>query len=306
MGNDSRLVKDQHQKNIVKLFSRFDGSKNRRKVFEDFVTASAIAISNSCDETHAEEREEHYLQIVKQYKPAELETFGEMLAEIVMGMEDNPNQDFLGEMYMALEFGSSSAGQFFTPYSVCRCMAEMLSDWELLNSRISENGFISVSDPACGAGALLVAFANACRSCGLNYQQTVLFVAQDLDYTVGMMCYIALSLLGCAGYVVIGDTLIDPCTSYDSKGLLPRDNGRVWYTPMFCSPIWQGRRLAAQLDLLLSGNRKPTSTERKPVETQKMALQRAETKAKPITPVVISPEPETQFNVMETGQLSFF
>ena len=59
MGNDSRLVKDQHQKNIVKLFSRFDGSKNRRKVFEDFVTASAIAISNSCDETHAEEREEH-------------------------------------------------------------------------------------------------------------------------------------------------------------------------------------------------------------------------------------------------------
>lgn len=306
MGNDSRLVKDQHQKNIVKLFSRFDGSKNRRKVFEDFVTASAIAISNSCDETHAEEREEHYLQIVKQYKPAELETFGEMLAEIVMGMEDNPNQDFLGEMYMALDFGSSSAGQFFTPYDVCRCLAGIQSDWDFLNSRIAANGFISVSDPACGAGALLVAFANACRSCGLNYQQTVLFVAQDLDYTVGMMCYIALSLLGCAGYVVIGDTLIDPGTSYDSKGLLPRDNGRVWYTPMFCSPLWQGRRLAAQLDLLLSNGRKPTGIERKPTETPKMTLQRAETKVKPITPVVISPELETRFSVTETGQLSFF
>ena len=283
MGNDSRLVKDQHQKNIVKLFSRFDGSKNRRKVFEDFVTASAIAISNSCDETHAEE-----------------------LAEIVMGMEDNPNQDFLGEMYMALDFGSSSAGQFFTPYSVCQCLAGIQSDWGFLNSRIAANGFIAVSDPACGAGALLVAFANACRNCGLNYQQTVLFVAQDLDYTVGMMCYIALSLLGCAGYVVIGDTLIDPGTSYDSKGLLPMDSGRVWYTPMFCSPLWQGRRLAAQLDLLLSNGRKPVGIERKPTETPKMTLQRAETKVKPITPVVISPEPETQFSVMETGQLSFF
>ena len=29
----------------------------------------------------------------------------------------------------------------------------------------------------------------------------MLFVAQDIDLTVGLMCYIQLSFLGCAGYV---------------------------------------------------------------------------------------------------------
>ena len=96
MGKDTRAVRDPHQKNIVKLFSRFDGSKNRRKIFEDFVTTTAIAISDLCDRVHADEREEHYLQIVKQYKPDELDIFAEMMAEIVLGMEYNPDQDFLG------------------------------------------------------------------------------------------------------------------------------------------------------------------------------------------------------------------
>src|SRR5699024_11833427 len=69
------------------------------------------------------------------------------------------------------------------------------------------------ADPACGAGALLVAFANECLRQKVNYQTSVLFVAQDIDFTVGLMCYIQLSLLGCAGYVVIGDTLVRPSTA---------------------------------------------------------------------------------------------
>ena len=31
MAKDARLVRDPHQKEIVRLFSAFDGSKNRRK-----------------------------------------------------------------------------------------------------------------------------------------------------------------------------------------------------------------------------------------------------------------------------------
>ena len=60
-----------------------------------------------------------------------------------------------------------------------------------------KQGWISVSDPACGAGALLIAFANECRRQHINYQTSVLFVAQDIDFLAGCMCYIQLSLLGC-------------------------------------------------------------------------------------------------------------
>ena len=65
-----------------------------------------------------------------------------------MGMEQNPDQDFLGSLYMMCELGNDHAGQFFTPYDVCRCMAEITFDPKL---HPDMEGFISVSDPACGA-----------------------------------------------------------------------------------------------------------------------------------------------------------
>lgn len=44
-----------------------------------------------------------------------------------------------------------------------------------------------MSDPACGAGALLLAFANECKRNHINYQTSVFFVAQDIDFLAGCM-----------------------------------------------------------------------------------------------------------------------
>ena len=46
-------------------------------------------------------------------------------AIVVEALERNPDQDFLGRLYMSLELGNHWKGQFFTPYDVCRCMAEI-------------------------------------------------------------------------------------------------------------------------------------------------------------------------------------
>ena len=63
---------------------------------------------------------------------------------------------------MALGLANEWKGQFFTPYDICRAMAAM-NLGEDLKSQIEEKGWVSVSDPACGAGALLLAFANECK-----------------------------------------------------------------------------------------------------------------------------------------------
>ena len=166
-----------------------------------------------------------------------------------MGMEQNPDQDFLGELYMLCELGNDASGQFFTPYDVCRCMVEISGG---SNPAAENAGFFSVSDPACGAGALLIAFANLCRRKNICYHDKVLFVAQDIDLTVGLMCYIQLSFLGCAGYVVIGNTITEPSTAYDRRGLLPAGpQSRIWYTPFFSTDIWYLRRQWAQIELLM-------------------------------------------------------
>ena len=317
MAKDARMVRDPHQKEIVKLFSAFDGSKNRRKIFDDFLVMTACMLSNTADPIHYDEREKLYMQFAGQYKKNELDIFARMIAEIVNGLEDNPDQDFLGEMYMALDFGSAAAGQFFTPYSVCRCTAALVSDYKVLESKIADQGFVSVTDPACGAGALLVAFCNSCIQHGINPQTQCLVIAQDIDFTVGCMCYIMMSFMGLAGYVVIGDTLCHPNTTRDRRGLIPVDDcSRIWYTPMFMSSdLWVGRRMAAAMDLMLSGGMISPAERTEPVtvEAPPRPLQSPPVAVTVESPVVISPEPEKPVEAEETaygdnefGQLMFF
>lgn len=209
---------------------------------------SACAISNTVDKAHCEVREKEYLTLQKKYTKAEMQVMSEMLGMAVAALDENPDQDLLGEIFMTLGLGNEHNGQFFTPYNVCRAMSELtIGD---IAAQVEAQGWVSVADPACGAEALLVAFANECLRQKVNYQQSVLYVAQDIDYIVGLMCYIQLSLLGCAGYVVIGDTLAHPSTAYDRRGLIPRDEGNVWYTPMYFRDVWHWRRLWAQMNLM--------------------------------------------------------
>lgn len=300
MKNAVRLVDDVHQKNFVRLLESCCGKYGRWENWSEFVSLTAIAISNAVDKVHAAEREKTFQSIEAKHTKAEMEAFAGMYTETILGFEENPNQDFLGELFMRLDLGSEHNGQFFTPYHICELMSAVTTPD--IKQTIDKQGWIGVADPCCGAGALLVAFANHCQKEGVNYQTSVLFAAQDIDYTVGLMCYIQLSLLGCAGYVVIGDSLLNPTISVDRRGLIPVDNGNVWYTPMYLyRDIWVRRRLCAQMDMLLCENctaPKPQiepQTE-KPTETAKEQPQEKPKEAKAETPLT-----ETK-----SGQLSFF
>lgn len=241
---------NEYQQRIVKMLNSLAGRYSRWVIWQDFITMSATAICNSVPHPQREAREKRYLEIAAKYDAKELECFAAMFAEVVRGLEADQEQDFLGGLFMALELGSEWHGQFFTPYHVCEAIAA-INVTEKTKTQISAEGWINVNDPACGAGALLVAFANACKNQEINYQQHVLFVAQDIDQLAAMMCYIQLSLLGCAGYVVIENTLTNPAKSYDHRALLPVDTGNIWYTPMYWSDTWSIREISARMNLIL-------------------------------------------------------
>lgn len=216
----------------------------------------AAAISNSIDKTQFESREKRYLQLIQRYDREDQQRFPIMAQAVIEALEMDPWQDFLGAMFMALDLGSHWHGQFFTPFSVCRAMSGISAGD--IKAQVERDGYISVLDPACGAGALLIAFAETCTQKKVNYQQHVLFAAQDIDITAGLMCYIQLSLLGCPGYVVIRNSLLHPMTGHP---LLVQPAEYTWITPLFCSDVWHWRQAAVMMDRLC---RKP-----KPKESSK-------------------------------------
>lgn len=192
------------------------------QVWNDFLLMAATSLSNAFPSASRDAREQEYLHTISKYSKEEQQIFPELLAIVTAAFEENPEQDFLGNAYAALNLNKKQSGQFFTPYHICELMSE-LNFHENNLSEIKEKGYITMSDPACGAGAMLVAFANVAKKHNINYQQEVLFFAQDIDKTAALMCYIQLSLLGCSAFVIVGDSLVKP-------GFHP-DND-VWVTPM--------------------------------------------------------------------------
>lgn len=224
------------EKQFQDIFDSLCVKHPRSKVWDDFVNMSACAIANTVDKTHRDTREERYLRCAKGYSEKELECIAELLALVVLALEQNPDQDFLGHIYMLQGFGNARTGQFFTPYHISKCMAKLLGNGA---EEIQRKGFITVSDPCCGSGGMLIAYANALLEDHINYQHSALFMAQDIDQTVALMCYIQLSLLGCAGYVAIGDSLANPVTD----AVLDEEN--VWKTPFYFQDVWTWRRIYA-------------------------------------------------------------
>lgn len=228
---------------FIDLFKSLIVSRSDWQVWSDLMAAMACAIANTLDpdEKRKADREKEYLDCVKRL--GDQKTAAEIFSVVVEGLDRDPDQDFLGKLYMNLGLGSHWKGQFFTPFSISQMMADTALSDGIAQDQINRHGWTSVEDPSCGAGCTLIAAASAFRKQKINYQQRVVFVGQDIDRVAAQMCFIQLSLLGCPGYIVVADTLTNPiCGSV----LVPheKDNQEFWYTPMWWSDIWTGRRLA--------------------------------------------------------------
>ena len=187
------------EKAFLEAFGRLTNRHRAWDAWRDFITMFACSLSNPLDKEHRDKREALYLEIIKKYNKKEQEVFPELAAQTVLALEENPEQDFLGSIFMSLNLGDEHNGQIFTPYHVCELMAEMTMDG--IVKKVEQDGYISINDPCCGAGATLIAGIHTARKqlekANLNYQNHLLIVAQDIDETVALMCYCLLYTSRC-------------------------------------------------------------------------------------------------------------
>jgi hypothetical protein len=205
---------DEHQKQFVKLVEEL--SYMRSNVFRDFCELSAISLANALGTAQPvlqndvwKDREKRYLDIVKQYKPAELPKFGEMLACVVNSLSDGDEFNFhdcLGELHMSDEITGRSnwdSDVCFTPKEVSFMMAKMTFTGLVM----PEKGYILISEPACGAGSMIIQACRAFKELGFNFQKQMHVTAVEIRSMIAHMAYIQFSLLHIPAVVVHGDTL---------------------------------------------------------------------------------------------------
>ena len=190
-----------HPGDFRKILGSISRRHDTRKVFDAFVRFAACALA-------AQTREAEYLEEAKQWEKHEMDLFAEAFGALVLEMEGRPFEDVLGGYYM--EFALSSKGQqwngeFHTPKPICDLMARMtLGDVESLPTE----GPITVCEPACGAGAMILSLAEACPP---EVRRRLRVTAIDISRTACDMAFVNTTLWGIPTRVIHGNSLSFEC-----------------------------------------------------------------------------------------------
>lgn len=170
-------------------------------VFSDFVTMSAIALHNAVCKSKTLENE--YMEIVGKYSKDEVHKIAELFANLTILLDLEP-KDVLGSLYMELELGNQNNGQFFTPPDITTLLAQLSYGDKL---KELDQPFITLSEPACGAGGMVLAFTNLMLENKHNPAEKLWVQCIDIDRIAAFMCYIQLTLWNIPAEVIVGNTL---------------------------------------------------------------------------------------------------
>ncbi|MGR7950087.1 N-6 DNA methylase [Alcaligenes sp. RM2] len=248
---------DEHQQQIIKLLRAVARYRGLDQTWSDWVEMGAIAIANAVDKTQFEQREKRYLEIVAQYQKEEVSSLVKAFAHLVQCWEQRVATgefgDVLGSTFMMMDMGNAGTGQFFTPYEVSRLMAGILmADHSVHQAQLKQQGFITLQEPACGAGGMVVAAIHTLVDSGVNYQQALHVTAIDIDRRCVHMTYLQLALLHAPAIIIQGNAL-------------SLEVFETWYTPAHILGGWSSRlreqRAIGNVDQLLMPEMERAGTE---------------------------------------------
>jgi hypothetical protein len=192
---------------FVKVLNGIDQSKSRTEVFADFCELSYCALAKvACpSEEQRDALEQQYMGVVARYRNKDdVRKMPELLAFALEAIHVG-GMDFLGAVAGELGVLDARLGQFFTPYHVSRMMAE-ISLTDVANT-IEANGFVTVSEPAVGAGGMVIAVADVIEGLGFDPACHLWVEATELSHTTYYMGFIQINARGVAGKITCGNSL---------------------------------------------------------------------------------------------------
>ena len=196
---------NEHKKQIIKQLDRFQYSRSRREVFLDAVEYNALSVATKFDIYKRRERLTRMDEILKSYTGGDAAAFSSIRTDmflLLQGMLDDYG-DHLGEIYMEIEAGNKHAGQYFTPYHVSKLMAEIT-----LGNVKDREKILTLNEPCCGSGGMVVAAADVLAEQDFNYTDKLLVVANDIDRNCVNMAYLQISFAAVPAIVHCQDTFM--------------------------------------------------------------------------------------------------
>ena len=157
-------------------------------------------------------------KLMKKYTIEEQKNIWYMMLELTdLYRKQYEPYDILGEIFNKLNMGNARTGQFFTPTHISEAIVKINNIDE---KEIKEKGYMTVNEPACGAGGMILAIAGELQAKGYDTYRNIFVQCWDIDRKCAMMTFVQLSLYDIPAQVIWGDTLT----------LKPNE---IFYTPAY-------------------------------------------------------------------------
>lgn len=155
-----------------------------------------------------QQRNDPYLEIVDRYDNSHdtgernIDHFCAAFTWLQEGMAAT-DADLLGVIYEAYGHSTDAFGQFFTPENLSSAIADMAL-YDMDGDRYGRDNPLTVADPACGSGRLLVEAAKQVP----DDADHIVFYGGDKDPLCAKMTALNLCFFNLDGYAVQGDSLL--------------------------------------------------------------------------------------------------
>ncbi len=199
------MQKEVIMKRFIDCLKGMDRTKDTYTNFSNFIELTYCAYAKpTATLERGEDLEKRYMAIVGQYDKLIIRTDMMELAKLtVEGVMAGGN--FLGDAFQQLELQNKDAGQFFTPFALSRLSAELVfTGYEHI---IEEKGFVTLSEPTCGGGSMILACADILQEKGFKLHHNLWVEAIDLADLPFKMCFIQLCMRGIPAQVFRGNTI---------------------------------------------------------------------------------------------------
>ena len=180
---------------------------HNHEVWRDFLEMAYCAIKKQTlpPGDDADALEARYMAAVGRHDKEDIRKMPELLGITQIALTTAGTGDFLGELYGELELRNRDRGQFFTPYHLSRMMAAMTLD--TVDEIVAERGFVTIQEPASGAGDMILAAAEVFQRKGFDVGRQMYVEAIDISDLCYKMSYLQASLRGIPATIRRGDTL---------------------------------------------------------------------------------------------------
>lgn len=194
------------RKEFIRAFNDLSRHRERHEVFSDFLEMAVCTIRKTTlpPGAQADMIEAQYMAVVGRNQADDVHAMPRLLGITALAVQQG-GCDFLGQVAGELELISGHMGQFFTPYDVSRMIAELTLD--TVDEVIAEQGFVTVQEPACGAGGMIIAVADTLERRGFDIASQLYVDATDISPMCFRMSYLQTSLRGIPATIRRGNTL---------------------------------------------------------------------------------------------------